>query len=72
MESIDELLRHGVQIPTLEDFEGVVLFLETCKEQPEAAYLLSDLFTRNTQGKKGAAAVDRTGAHSLPSIGSCR
>lgn len=36
IESIDELLRHGVQIPTLEDFEDVVLIAETSEEMPEA------------------------------------
>lgn len=36
IESIDELLRHGVQIPSLEDFEGVVLIGETSEEMPTA------------------------------------
>lgn len=36
VESIDELLRHGVQIPTLEDFNDVVLIGETSEEMPTA------------------------------------
>lgn len=36
IESIDELLRHGVQIPALEDFEDVILIGETSEEMPEA------------------------------------
>lgn len=34
LESIDELLRHGITIPTLKDFEGIVLFTETSEEIP--------------------------------------
>jgi muramoyltetrapeptide carboxypeptidase LdcA involved in peptidoglycan recycling len=34
LESIDELLRHGVQIPSLEDFENVILITETSEEIP--------------------------------------
>jgi len=34
LESIDELLRHGVQIPTLEDFENIILITETSEEIP--------------------------------------
>ncbi len=39
VESIDELLRHGVQIPTLQDFENIVLFTETSEEIPSADYV---------------------------------
>ncbi len=39
LESIDEILRHGVAIPSLEDFENVVLFLETSEEVPSADYV---------------------------------
>jgi muramoyltetrapeptide carboxypeptidase LdcA involved in peptidoglycan recycling len=34
LESIDELLRHGVQIPSLEDFENIILITETSEEIP--------------------------------------
>lgn len=39
IESIDELLRHNVQIPSLEDFENVVLFTESSEEIPSADYV---------------------------------
>lgn len=39
VESIDELLRHGIQIPTLEDFENIILFTETSEEIPTAHYV---------------------------------
>ena len=39
VESIDELLRHGVQIPSLQDFENVVLFTESSEEIPSTDYV---------------------------------
>lgn len=39
LESIDEILRHGVRMPSLEQFEGVVLITETSEEIPEHAYV---------------------------------
>jgi len=36
LESIDELLRHGVAIPSLADFESIVLMTETSEEMPSA------------------------------------
>lgn len=39
LESVDEMLRRGVPIPTLEDFEQVVLLLETSEEIPPADYV---------------------------------
>ena len=39
LESIDELLRHGVQIPSLEDFDNVVLVTETSEEIPTSDYV---------------------------------
>jgi len=38
VESVDELLRHGVAIPNLEDFKNIVLFLETSEEIPSHDY----------------------------------
>lgn len=39
VESIDEMLRHGVPIPTLEQFKDIVLILETSEEIPSADYV---------------------------------
>lgn len=39
VESVDEMLRHGVQIPSLEQFENIVLILETSEEIPSADYV---------------------------------
>ncbi len=39
VESVDEMLRHGVQIPTLEQFDKIVLMLETSEEIPSADYV---------------------------------
>lgn len=38
LESIDELLRHGISMPSLEDFENVILLTETSEEIPSANY----------------------------------
>jgi len=38
-ESIDELLRHNVEIPTMEEFENIVLYMETSEELPAASYV---------------------------------
>lgn len=34
LESIDELLRHGIEMPSLEQFENIILFTETSEEMP--------------------------------------
>lgn len=39
LESIDEMLRHEVQVPSLEDFENIVLITETSEEIPSADYV---------------------------------
>jgi muramoyltetrapeptide carboxypeptidase LdcA involved in peptidoglycan recycling len=39
LESIDELLRHDIEIPSLSDFENVILFTETSEEMPSADYV---------------------------------
>lgn len=39
LESIDEMLRHGIRIPTLEDFEDVILMTETSEELPSVDYV---------------------------------
>ena len=39
LESIDELLRHGIQIPLLNDFNSIILFTETSEGIPSADYV---------------------------------
>lgn len=39
LESIDEMLRHGITLPTLEQLETVILFVETSEEIPESDYV---------------------------------
>jgi muramoyltetrapeptide carboxypeptidase LdcA involved in peptidoglycan recycling len=39
LESLDELLRHDMPIPSLHDFESVVLFVETCEEISPSDYV---------------------------------
>ena len=39
LESLDELLRHGSAIPTLKDFENIILFMETSEEIPNLDYV---------------------------------
>ena len=40
IESIDEMLRHAVPIPSLEQFTDIVLMLETSEEIPSADYVM--------------------------------
>lgn len=39
LESIDEILRHGVAIPTLDDFKRIILITETSEEIPSNDYV---------------------------------
>lgn len=39
LESVDEMLRHGVDIPSLEQFRDIVLMLETSEGIPSADYV---------------------------------
>jgi Uncharacterized proteins, homologs of microcin C7 resistance protein MccF len=39
LETIDELLRHGIKLPELAEFENVILLLETCEEISPAVYV---------------------------------
>ena len=39
VESIDEILRHGIEMPTLEQFEQCILFMETSEEIPSFDYV---------------------------------
>lgn len=39
LESIDEILRHRIKLPSLKEFENIVLFTETSEEIPESPYV---------------------------------
>ncbi|QQR78142.1 MAG: LD-carboxypeptidase [Candidatus Moraniibacteriota bacterium] len=39
LESIDELLRHAIPIPSLQDFENIILLTETSEEIPSPEYV---------------------------------
>ncbi len=39
LESIDELLRHDIAIPSLSDFQNIILFTETSEEMPSSDYV---------------------------------
>lgn len=39
LESVDELLRHNIPIPSLADFQNIILFLETSEEIPTHEYV---------------------------------
>ena len=39
VESVDEMLRHGVPIPSLQQFENIVVMLETSEDIPAASYV---------------------------------
>lgn len=39
IESVDEMLRHGVPVPTLKQFEDIVLMLESSEEIPSPDYV---------------------------------
>ena len=39
LESIDELLRHNIRVPSLDDFNNIILFTETSEEIPSADYV---------------------------------
>ncbi len=53
VESVDEMLRHGVPIPTLEQFEKIVLLLETSEEIPSADYVFRVLRAFGERGTLG-------------------
>lgn len=39
LESIDEILRHHITLPSVKEFENIILFTETSEEIPESAYV---------------------------------
>ncbi|MFA6250434.1 MAG: S66 peptidase family protein [Candidatus Shapirobacteria bacterium] len=50
LESIDELLKHGIEIPSLDDFIDIVLMTETSEDIPPSNYCLK---VYNELGKRG-------------------
>ena len=65
VESVDELLRHGIQIPSVEEFENVILIMETSEEMPSADYVARvyrALGERGILGKIKGLLVGRTKA----------
>lgn len=50
LESVDEMFRHGVLIPSLEQFENIVLMLETSEEIPSADYVFRVLRALGERG----------------------
>lgn len=50
LESIDEILRHNLEIPSLDQFENIILFLETSEEQPDAEYVFRVLRALGSRG----------------------
>lgn len=45
LESIDKMFRHGINIPSLDDFKNIVLITETSEEIPSSDYVL-DMYTQ--------------------------
>lgn len=65
LESVDEMLRHAVPIPTLNDFENIVLMLETSEEIPTSDYVrrvIRALGERGILAKVSAVLVGRAKA----------
>lgn len=54
VESVDEMLRHGVPLPSLEQFNQIVLMLETSEEIPTADYVF-----RVLRGLGGRGVLER-------------
>lgn len=40
LESIDEMLRHDIKLPSLDEFKEIILFIETSEEIPPADYVM--------------------------------
>jgi muramoyltetrapeptide carboxypeptidase LdcA involved in peptidoglycan recycling len=54
LESVDEMLRHNIPMPTLEQFENIILMLETSEELPSADYVFRVL---RALGERGILAI---------------
>jgi muramoyltetrapeptide carboxypeptidase LdcA involved in peptidoglycan recycling len=50
VESVDEMLRHDIPIPTLEQFEDIILMLETSEEIPPSDYVFRILRALGERG----------------------
>jgi muramoyltetrapeptide carboxypeptidase LdcA involved in peptidoglycan recycling len=50
VESVDEMLRHNTPIPSLKEFEDIVLMLETSEELPSADYVFRVLRALGERG----------------------
>jgi muramoyltetrapeptide carboxypeptidase LdcA involved in peptidoglycan recycling len=50
IESVDEMLRHAVPIPSLEQFENIILMLESSEELPTADYVFRVLRALGERG----------------------
>lgn len=62
LESIDEILRHNIQIPSLEDFQKIILLTETSEEMPDDSYVFRiyrALGERGILGKVKAILIGR-------------
>ena len=55
VESVDEMLRHNTPIPTLEQFEDIVLMFETSEEIPTADYVFRFFRALGERGILGRA-----------------
>jgi muramoyltetrapeptide carboxypeptidase LdcA involved in peptidoglycan recycling len=53
LESIDELLRHGIEIPSISDFKNIILFFETSEEIPSHNYIKRVLRALGERGVLG-------------------
>ncbi len=65
LESVDEMLRHAVPIPTLADFKNIILMLETSEELPTSDYVrrvIRALGERGILGSVKAVLVGRAKA----------
>ena len=59
VESIDEILRNGVAIPSLTDFENIVLIAETSEEIPSPDYVFRVF---RALGERGVSGTDKSRA----------
>jgi len=68
LESIDEMLRHGVPLPAAEQWSGIVLFLETSEEIPSHDYVFRVLRALGERGLKDVPFEDSQTTHKLADI----
>ena len=71
LESIDELLRHNIEIPSLEEFPNIILFTETSEEMPNSNHVYwvyRALGERGILGKVKAVLVGRPKAWNFDNL----